>query len=45
MSRVVAVQKRVLEFLENLLALKITEEERLGIAPDAINIFQDGFCI
>ena len=35
--------KRVLEFIENLLALKITDEERLRVAQDPSNIFQDDF--
>ena len=43
MSGVGSVQKRVLEFLESILALKITDGERLRVAHDPANIFQDDF--
>ena len=43
MSEVDSLHKRVLEFLENLLALKVTDAERLRVAQDPSNIFQDDF--
>jgi TonB family protein len=35
--------KRVLGFLENLLALRVTDAERLRVAHDPANVFQDDF--
>jgi TonB family protein len=43
MSRVGSIHKQVFDFLENLLALKVTDAERLRIAQDPSNIFQDDF--
>lgn len=39
----VSLQKRILDFVEHILALKVTDEERFRLAQDPGNIFQDEF--